>query len=337
MLKPSAFAEWSKLCLRSFPERLEQRISGAEPLPDARHPALSFTLSWREGRRPRVERLIVRRYADPWTWWSLEDREKARREWTVMRWAYGHGLPVPAPYAWEGDEGKGFVLMARASGRNGTSLDGERVQLVRPYLDALAACLAHLHRLAPSGAVCDVLPNAVVQDELARLGEVARQVDGDELAEAVAGLATASATLNVEEGPPCVLHGDPHFANALLDARGITALQNWENGALGDPRWDVARAVDWLRGQWGEDLADRFCSAYAERAGQPLSDMPFWTALAAVQSWALAAWVRTGVQEGSLAESPAASALIAQWGTWRERAWRAWTRLRSKMEERSVS
>ena len=339
MLKPSAFAELSKLCRRSFPERLDQRISQAEAVPDARHPALAFALSWREGRRPRLERLIVRRYADPWTWWSTDDRQKARREWEVLRWLYGHGLPVPAPYAWGAGEG-GFVLLARMPGRDGTSLAGQGVQTGAPYLDALARTLAQLHRLTPASAVSGVLPLVAARDELARLGQLADQASDGSLRQAVAGLAALWAAANVEEGPPCVLHGDPHLSNALFDARGITALQGWENGALGDPRWDLARAVNGLQEHGAGDVADRFCAVYAGQTGQLPSAMAFWTTLAAIQSWALAAWVCAGVcgrtgGEG-IAASPAADAWIADLTTWREQAWRGLTRLHHEQEELSA-
>lgn len=42
------------------------------------------------------------------------------------------------------------------------------------------------------------------------------------------------------------LHLDFHPANVLTDAGGVTAVLDWENVRLGDPRWDVARTLSVL-------------------------------------------------------------------------------------------
>jgi hypothetical protein len=94
MVQADLYAELQLLCRRSFPERLDQRISQVRALDEGRPPLVSFSLAWRAGRRPRVEPLIVRRYAERWTWWSVEDAGQAEREWEVGAWLYRQGLPV---------------------------------------------------------------------------------------------------------------------------------------------------------------------------------------------------------------------------------------------------
>ena len=320
MIDPALFGELQKLCLRSFPERLEQRISQIQALGGGRHPMLGFSLAWHEGRQPRVERLIVRRYADPWTEWALDDRRKAQREWAVMRWLYGRGWPVPQLYA-SGTEGEErFLLLARVPGVP-CSPEQARAQAI---VDALARQVAQLHQLMPPDSVRETLPRVSVDGELARLGELARCCQAGELNEAIAELRAEKP----EERPPCVLHGDFRFEVALCDARGITALLGWENAALGDPRWDQARIVNDLRSHRADALAERFCTVYRERVGAPLADLTFWEALAAVQTWTLIEWVRDRAPSGD------AESLLSRYASTRERAWRSLTRLRHTRDER---
>ena len=287
MISPSEFSELQKLCQRSFPERLDQRISRVEALAGGRAQMRALTLSWRSGWRTEVERLILRRYADSWTSWTMEDRDKAQREWAVMRWLYGEGLPVPKVYASGSESGDDFVLMAHVPGRR-RLLDKESGPAsTEPYVRELASLLARLHQLAPPDSVRQVLPAVAVVEELDRLRDVAGSCADAGLNEVLDELLAKE----VEVCPSCVLHGDPGFANVLCDVRGITALLNWENSALGDPRWDVARVVNWLHTCQAEEWVEGFCTAYEDASGQSLSNMDFWETLTATQNWALAAWV----------------------------------------------
>ena len=337
MVDAVLFGELKTLCRRSFPYRLDQSITHIKPLDDGRHPSVSLSLAWREGRRPRVERLVVRQYADPWTWWALDDGQKAQREWTVMRWLFGRGLPVPQLYA-SGSEGEHEYLMMPL-------VPGEPVQATSSaHVEALAVLLAQIHRLTPPEAVRQALPGVLPGRELARLRDLAFRCQVDGLLEATTALyAELHAELHAEvraephaetdesmasEVPPlCVLHGDPRLANVRCDAQGITALLGWENAALGDPRWDVARVVNDLRSQQADALAERFCAVYEDRSGRPLVDLGFWETLTATQSWALVEWVRQEVAtDGGVA-------LLSERAFWQERAWRSLTRLRHAQSE----
>jgi aminoglycoside phosphotransferase (APT) family kinase protein len=117
----------------------------------------------------------------------------------------------------------------------------------------------------------------------------------------------------------CVLHGNLHLGNVLCDARGITALLDWENSALGDPRWDVASVADSLYSHYEAGLADRFCAVYASQAAVPLAHLPFWQALVALQRWTVGSWAQQAADPGLLE---------SQVKLWSEQAWRALTRLR---------
>jgi hypothetical protein len=314
MIKPSDFAEIQKLCLRSFPERLEQRISGFETRPGHRRSSLGFTLSWREGRSPRVERLALCRYEDQWTWWKVEDRAKAEREWAVMRWLYGEGLPLPELYAVGTEESQPFLLMSQPAGEETAA---ERCA------GALAALLAHLHRLSPPARVSQLLPSVDHSAELERLADVARAHGNQALIEALDVLCSTQ----VEEYPPCVVRGNLSSDHLLCDARGITALLGWENSALGDPRWDVARVENELLDVGDSQAVHEFRTAYQDHGGRPLTHAAFWQALVATQSWTMASWA---VTQASPSDETGLSAYIE---AWRGRAWRALIRLRHETEE----
>jgi aminoglycoside phosphotransferase (APT) family kinase protein len=318
-MDPAVFSELQTLCQRSFPERLDQRISQIETLEGEHGLTRRWTLSWRSGRRTEVERLILRCYAGSRTWWAMKDRDRAQREWAVMRWLYGEGLPVPRVYASGSGGDDNWILMAHVSGRRLADTEG-KTALDEATVRDLSSLLARLHRLTPPDSVRQALPLAGVEEQLARLLEVASQCANDGLEEAVNELLTKEA----EVRPSCVLHGDPVSADVLCDARGITAFPNWEHSALGDPRWDVARAVNGLRAHQASEWVERFCAAYEDASRQPLSDMDFWEALAATQNWATATWRRADGDH----QSAASGALLGQLSTWKECAWRALTRLR---------
>ena len=71
---------------------------------------------------------------------------------------------------------------------------------------------------------------------------------------------------------------------------GITALLGWENSALGDPRWDVARVENELLEVGDEQAVHQFRTVYQDSGGRPLADEGFWQALTAIQSWTMASW-----------------------------------------------
>jgi len=308
--------ELQKLCHRSFPSRLDQRVSQFSFRQDDRYRLLSMALSWTESRRPRVERLIVRGYVTRWTWWRLDDDApagaKAQREWQVMRWLYGQGWPVPRVYA-TGDD----YLLTEATWQSAGTLQNGRAE-IEPYIQPLARLLAQLHRLSPPGAVRETLPSVAVDAELARLKAIAAQCGDDGLKKALSELSILFAKPDVEAYPPCVLCGEAVFARARFDARGVT-LPSWENCAYGDPRWDLGSAVNWLRAHDAAALIDRFLDAYLACNMNTRDDLDIWLALSGAQRWALTSWLR---------EQDANCPLVAGRSTWLELTWRALTRLR---------
>ena len=311
MVQADLFAELQLLCRRSFPERLEQRISQVQSIGEGRRPQVSFSLAWREGRRPRVELLVLRRYADRWTWWSVQDEHKAEREWEVGCWLYAQGLPVPAMYASGTADQAPYLLTARPPGRSHPFTGPADLEA---YVERAARLLSQLHRLVPPAAVRRLLPEVQARGEIARLSSLARACGDDGLVEALDELARQE----MEEYPPCVLHGDLQVDRVRIDARGITAILDWEVAALGDPRWDLARVGVELHRQEAHLLAERFYSSYEEQSHLSTQGMTYWETLASVQQWTLLAWL----------EGTGAAATTEPLDEIRGSAWRALTHLR---------
>jgi aminoglycoside phosphotransferase (APT) family kinase protein len=310
MVEASQYAELQTLCRRSFPERLEQRVSRIRPVGQGRHPAVAFALSWREGRSPRVESLLVRRYADACTWWSVEDRGKAQREWEVVRWLYAHGYPVMTPYASGVAGDQPYLLTGDLRGR-ALSLASEEGAM--RYVEAAIRALAHLHRLVAPAGVRQALADASVGAALAHAISLGRACGAGDVVEACDALGS----VEVEVNPLCVVHGDLEPDRVFCDAQGVTAIVGWEQAAHGDLRWDVARVALALRAQQADALVERLYASYEAQSDVQLQAMPFWEALSAVQRWATAEWAHrseAAMQIGPLDEIRAS-------------AWRALTRL----------
>jgi|GEM_PF-4679832 len=302
-----------ELCRRSLPERLNQHVSQFVWEEDGRHRTLSFMLTWSESHRPRVERLQVRGYLNRWTIWRTDDDRQATRDWEILRWLYGLGLPVPRVYA----AGEDYVLTEHPAGSTLASLGQDRHKHITPHLERFAFVLAQLHRRSPPDAVRHTLPTIGVADELARLSRLARQCLDTELDEAMSEL---KVWLGKESqvSPLCVLCGEAIFVHARVDAQGIT-LPCWQDTALGDPRWDVAHTIGWLRTHHAEDLSERFLNAYRAQSDTPLLDLDAWIALAAASNWALADQLRFHQPEHPR---------VAERSTWIELTWRTLTRIK---------
>jgi aminoglycoside phosphotransferase len=232
-----------------------------------------------------------------------------------MRWLFGRGLPVPQVYA-SGTEGEHeYLLMPNVLGTRAQATN-------EAHVEALAALLAQVHRLTAPQGVRHALPEAALEQELARLRDIAYRCQADPLIEATMELYAELNAEQTEVPPLCVLHGDPRFENVLCDARGVTALLGWENAALGDPRWDIARVVNDLRSHQADALVERFCAVYQDRGGQPPSNLTYWETLVAVQSWTLVEWVHEHVPHEDT------KGILSERERWQERAWRALTGLR---------
>jgi aminoglycoside phosphotransferase (APT) family kinase protein len=101
----------------------------------------------------------------------------------------------------------------------------------------------------------------------------------------------------VGERPAVFLHGDWHAGNYLSDEQGVTAVLDWEEAALGDPRFDVANADAEMRRRTPV-LADHFRYQYEARAGFTVGDLRIWIDLAYLRSRIMSAFVNHRLAQG---------------------------------------
>lgn len=163
-----------------------------------------------------------------------------RREQAALRALADSGLEIPRfiAYAEVENEGQavGWLLMSRLPGIPflGAAIDASREQRVSMFR-RLGELVRRLHATA-------------VPPELARGGSwLSRQID-----RARTNLpwcdGTAAGLAELERSRPVavretLIHGDLALDNVLVDERGELRLIDWADGGLGDPRHDLALAL----------------------------------------------------------------------------------------------
>jgi aminoglycoside phosphotransferase (APT) family kinase protein len=284
---------------------------------------ITLTLSWQTASGYAEEALIVRRYRSTVSWWRPDDRGKAQREATVLRWLRTAGLPVPDVYAREFGAFGDIVLLSRLPGQGWSALEMPFPAAVRPHVGAFAGLLARLHALRPPEDVRSVVPQVTLVSALAGLQVLAQQIGDAELAEIVDQVMDDAYL--VEDQQPCIVHGDYHFANVLLHQGRISGLLDWEYCALADPRWDVASAYMQLVDFDAAEAADEFLTAYLRTSGRRFEGPPLFNVVVPLQQWVIAEWLIREQQAGRTPSFRMAHELIALRDTHRSRALRALT------------
>jgi hypothetical protein len=315
-LKPRDLAE---TCRRAFPDRRRQIIVGMRQLPSRQHEMIRFELGWlTEAGEPHSQLLLARHYVSPLSWWRPDDWGKAQREATICEWLREEGFPVPAVYAREVGPTGDLVVFEWLEGR-GLRLDGRTLgAAVEPYVAAFAALLADLHALTPPDAVRQVVPQVSLPGTLANLVALAYQMKHEALHDAAER--ALERAYDVPELPPVMLHGDYHFLNALLKGGQIAGLVDWEYGAWGDPRWDVANTYIQLVDFGAAGAADHFLSTYLARSGRHFEGPPLYNVVTPLQQWAISEWLVRQGEAGSLPAFALAQDLVATRDVHRRRA-----------------
>ena len=174
---------------------------------------------------------------------------QARREAAAMRAAAAGGVPVPTIVA-EGDwRGHPATLMAWAAGRT----LAEELLADPLNLDHVRALGADLGRVQ---AAIHALP---VTDELGGHPESWPAWVGSDLV-------VQARLAEVEAQPAAVIHLDLHPLNVLVEGARVTAVLDWANQRIGDPRADIARTRSILGLAPLPDGIDRAAATAALRA-----------------------------------------------------------------------
>jgi len=267
-----------------------------------------FSVSWREGRRDRTGRYVLR--CQPRANQIFLDADVGREFRVLQALGAGSGVPVPPVLGAEPDPGVlgvPFFVMARVAGTvpQGkpsihtvgwlpTLTAGRRARLWSGALDTLVAVhrvdwrSAHAFLLEPDGEETDLAGHV---ERLARwyrwvTGGRAFPVTDAALEHVVATAPTVSA------GEPVLVWGDARVGNMIFrDDLSVAAAIDWELATIGPAGLDLghwlffdqllteASGVDRLAG-----FPDRATTIarYRERSGRPVDDVGWFETLAAL-------------------------------------------------------
>ncbi|HWL41631.1 MAG TPA: phosphotransferase [Ilumatobacter sp.] len=220
-----------------------------------------------------VRRVVVRQ---PGTAaWRASKPQTARKEFGLLAYLAGVGLPVPRPLLLDEGSPSPFYVMEFADGVSDLPPDG---------VEQMADLLARLH----ATPIDDGLSLPDREDPVAGL---LRLLDADRVA-LRARLVGRPITLTPRRS---IVHGDYWPENVLWRDGAIAALIDWEDAAIGDPLVDLACGRLELRYVLGTDGADRFTARYAEQTDHALDELPVSdayvsaAALASVGHWGVPA------------------------------------------------
>lgn len=312
-------------CQTAFPDHNGLSARSVNPLTSNQHPMVVFFLYAEE---ERLRPLILRRYTSPLGWHTLDDTGRAAREFAVLRWLDEQGFAVPYAFATGCDDCGDWLLMGVAPGRNWWQPFGlVNFKHVLPgIVRQQVRLMARLHTLdpAPLRQGKAPLPVIAVSDVLETCQQIARDVTRRDVSDGALVPTLRRITdlmADDEERPARLVNVDAELANMLVTPDGeITAWLDWDQAALGDPRWDVAALVTSLRGAYQmADLAKWAASMYASQTLRPAGNLSAWLAFYAALRWVGCAWLVARIKAGHTYDFPSRDRFIEAYGS--HRAW----------------
>lgn len=246
---------------------------------------LNYVTRWSNGE---TKPLTLRTYQNPVCYWQLPDPYKRDRVWAVLRRLRLESYPAPHVIARGTLENAGFLIWHTQDHHNWHAENAPSLNL----LPQLAELLAHLHQIDPSPLNDEPLYQATIAGSLVRMLLWSREIADPDLKPMIRRLKATLTT--IEPWQHRLIHGDPHLGNVQTHNGKIVTLLNWENAAIGDPRWDVMTAAHAIR-QSNLKQADRFVNRYETFTGRTIDNRDFWYALISTRLWALKSWVKSAV------------------------------------------
>ena len=164
-----------------------------------------------------------------------------RREQTVLRALAGAGLPIPQFIAYAEAEAHGasvgWLISSRLAGSPlfGAAIDASpsrRVTLFR----RLGELLRQLHSTR--------VPPQLLEDGTWRSRQLAQARKNLPWCDGTAADLAELERSQPDEVPETLIHGDMALDNVLVDEQGALHLIDWAGGGSGDPRHDIALALD---------------------------------------------------------------------------------------------
>lgn len=307
------------VCRAAMPDRAGLDIRSINPIPGKQHTITAFHLVEGEARTP----LILRRYPSPLGWAVLDDPHKARREFELLRWLGDKDLPTPMPLGLGRDSHGDWLLERTISGRHWwLPLGSVNFNKVLPGLvRQQVRLMGKLHSLELDGLPGEAahLPAITVRGVLETFYRTLHK-SGDR--HVLASIEKISGLMHdVKERPPRLLHMNVEMENVLVDERlKIVGWLDWDQAALGDPRWDVAGLVNSLYGGYQlPDLAEWAVDYYGRETVRPIKDIRLWAALIAVLRWAQCSWLADQVRRKRAISFPACARFLEAYSS--HRAW----------------
>jgi aminoglycoside phosphotransferase (APT) family kinase protein len=227
--------------------------------------------------------VFVRMYRSYLSWWTLITPNLPQREHTAWEVARRGGVPV-APILYRGivADTPGAVI-GRVPGATGWTPQSPTMVV------QLADTLARLHQVTIDDSDRAHLPDCTLAALLSRLTAWVDEVGADHLRRDLQNIETRLA--RIVERPACLVHGDCHPGNILVDGEAVTAMIDWEEAALGDPRIDVSWLDHAIR-RHDNTLADQFQRAYEERVGYAVGDLQVWGEFLEIRYQIVHAWIK---------------------------------------------
>jgi aminoglycoside phosphotransferase (APT) family kinase protein len=277
MLLPSELNAW---LAAAFPDRPGWNICEHQASKSFQQQMDRVALDWpATGDRAEV---FVRVYRSYLSWWTLITPDLPQREHAAWEIAHRNGVPVaPILYCGIVDDTPGAVI-GRMPGATGWTPQSTTVV-------QLADTLARLHGATINDTDRVHLPDCSLAALLSRLAMWVDEIEAEQLRQNLKDIETRLAHL--VERPACLVHGDCHPGNILMDGETITAVIDWEEAALGDPRIDLCWLEHAIR-HHDDTLADQFCRAYEEQAGYALGDLQIWSEFLEVRYQIVHAWIK---------------------------------------------
>ena len=280
-ISDSQMLEWLQY---TFSDAPHLQLTKRKPIPSFQQQLEMVTLQIeREGAEIKEVTVFVRVYRGLFSSWTLAAPDLPKRELTAWNVANRAGLPIPELLYLSQGEDFSVAIQSCLSGKSVGQVHNDVV------IRHLAELLARLH-CTPIGEQDAIqLPDVSLSKLLARIASWADESDDVEVIEKVKVIANQSR--KIEERPGVLIHGDCHPGNFLSDGQSITAMLDWEDSAIGDPRVDVARMDKCLRRLGSADLADLFLQTYQDKADFELGPLSFWVELWRVRDQSVGSWM----------------------------------------------
>jgi aminoglycoside phosphotransferase (APT) family kinase protein len=276
----------------AFQQRPGWVVKDRQAVPSFQQSMERVLLEWPEAGA--TEEVFVRVYRGYMSWWTLVAPDLPQREQAAMRVASRAGIPVPRILYAEQSPDEAVTVLQRVFGEAWVA---PRTADVAVHL---AETLGRLHRAPIRDEDRKHLPDISLPALLPRFARWAEEAGDASQRDSVDVMAARLA--EVDERPPGLVHGDCHLGNILFDGEAITAVIDWEEAALGDPRVDVMLIRGWLRRN-SPELEEPFLCAYEAEAGYPLGPLDIWRDLTNLRSQIMSAWVKNSLAQGRVLPS----------------------------------